>query len=240
MKRTDEFAKVLVLDTETLSLENPLVYNVGWTIQRPDGTRVYREFQINEILQHPAYKDRYYKRELTCPIVPMQTAMEILARDIEWVDGNIWAYNSRFDTKAINITCHYLGIDSPLNSDGIKDLLPIARKILKADGRYTKTGYTVEKVCQFIYDSDGFIEEHTALADSQNEFDIWGYFVGRYFKARTYRQTDSVIFTLIGLDNEQTPNVIMVSPDKKAIEKRYEKVYDSYTDLMIFEKVIGE
>jgi hypothetical protein len=240
MKHADRFTKVLVLDTETLSLENPLVYNIGWTIQRPDGTRVYREFQIQEILNHPAYKDRYYKRELTCSVVPMQTVMEILARDIEWVDGNIWAYNSKFDTKAINLTCHYLGIDSPLDADGIRDLLPTVRKTLKADGRYTKTGYTVEKVCQFIYDSDGFIEEHTALADSQNEFDIWNYFVGRDFHTRTYRQTDSVIFTLVGTDNEENLNVMMVSPDRKAVEKRYNKIQDNYNMLTIFEKVIGE
>lgn len=190
--------RVIVLDTETIGLNNRLVYNLGWCVKDADGTIFKRDYLVKEIIELPIYENRYYKKEYFIrkpskinfyEATEIKTFAEILERFFkDNADGKVacWAYNSPFDSGALLETIEYLNID--LNGDeldcikNINDILPLTRQwfnkkenkeylsaLRNADG---KVSYTVEKVCRVFYKNAFYQERHQALYDSEDEMAI--------------------------------------------------------------------
>lgn len=190
--------RVIILDTETIGLNNCLVYNLGWCVYDADGTIFKRDYLVKEIIDLPIYENRYYKKEYFIrkpskinfyEATEIKSFAQILDRFFkDNADGKVpaWAYNSPFDSQALLETIEYLNID--LNAveldyiKNIKDILPLTKQwfidndkkeyLRSADG---KIRYTVENVCRYFYKNPSYQERHQALYDSEDELYILKY-----------------------------------------------------------------
>ena len=194
--------RIIVLDTETLGVFDTRVYNLGYVVaDLTDGkvikARDYlnKEIYDNERLMKTAYyynKKPLYEQKLadgTCKKMNWAYILRILKRDMNkyGVDG-IYAYNSRFDTRSIAVTCEKSGVKTNTTADGITDIWKglTDRRITKSpeyiefcrrNGFMTKhrtprPQAKAETVFRFLTGQTDYQEEHTALADSLIELEI--------------------------------------------------------------------
>lgn len=190
--------KLLVLDTETIGVCDPTVYDLGYVIvDSTDGIVVERDYLTAEIYgQTERMKTAYYANKLPiyeqrladgyCKKVKWSYILRMLKRDMNKhkVDG-IYAYNSSFDTRAIAKTCKELNINHNPTADGIKDIwkgltdpfitsTPEYQEFCRRNGYMTKhkkprVRATAEIVFRFLTGQTDYMEEHTALEDSKIE-----------------------------------------------------------------------
>ena len=194
--------RIIVLDTETLGVFDARVYNLGYVVaDLADGkvikARDYlnREIYDNENLMKTAYyynKKPLYEKKLAdgkCKKMNWAYILRILKRDMNkyGVDG-IYAYNSRFDTRSIAVTCERSGVKTNPTADGIIDIWkgmtdpritqsPEYIEFCRRNGFMTKhkkprPQAKAETVFRFLTGQTDYQEEHTALADSLIELEI--------------------------------------------------------------------
>ena len=191
--------KVLVLDTETLGVADPRVYNLGWLVYDTADGKVLsaRDYLIKELydnseLMSSAYyanKIPLYEEMLAdgkCRRIKWTYALRRLKREMKGVDG-IYAFNSRFDNRSIAITCEMLNTVNP-TADGITDIwkgmanpnITSTREyqeFCKAHGKMTKhkkprCRENAETLFAYLTKNPNYIEQHTALADCEIELAI--------------------------------------------------------------------
>jgi hypothetical protein len=191
--------KILVLDTETLGVADPRVYNLGWLVyDTADGKVISaRDYLIKELydnseLMNTAYyanKIPLYEEMLAdgkCRRIKWGYALRRLAREMKGVDG-IYAFNSRFDVRSIAKTCELLKSKNP-TADGISDIwkglanpnITSTREyqeFCKANGKMTKhktprCRENAETLFAYLTGNPNYIEQHTALADCEIELAI--------------------------------------------------------------------
>ena len=125
--------KILVLDTETLGVADPRVYNLGWLVyDTVDGKVISaRDYLIKELYDNSdLMKSAYYANKIPlyeemladgkCRRIKWGYALRRLAREMKGVDG-IYAFNSRFDVRSIAKTCEMFKSKNP-TADGISDI----------------------------------------------------------------------------------------------------------------------
>lgn len=194
--------KILILDTETLGLFSPLVYDLGYVIYDTETEKpiVKRDYLIKQVYDNENYmKTAYYgwKKPLYeemlaadgCKKVWWGMAMLILMKDIERVmaDGSeLYAYNSRFDYNAIKTTCEKYGARRNPTFNGIKDIMDYIKPITEteeykqfcfANGFLTKhktprPQKKAETLFRYLTGETDFEEKHMALNDSEIELEI--------------------------------------------------------------------
>jgi len=194
--------RVLVLDTETIGVCDPTVYDLGYLIHDiADGkTLVERDYITKEVYgQTERMKTAYYANKLPiyekrladgyCKLVRWADALRILQRDInKYKPDGIYAYNSRFDNRSIAKTCVELKVNKNPTADGILDIWrgltdpritksPEYIEFCRRNGFMTKhkkprPQQKAETVFRFLTGQTDFIEEHTALEDSKIELSI--------------------------------------------------------------------
>ena len=196
---------ILVFDTETANLEKPFCYNLGYVIYNTDESKVVmkRDYVIEQVWHNTMlFTTAYYadKRELYVSRMTGRTAImdkwgyvcQRLYRDIvefEITDG--YAYNSGFDEKVFEFNCDWFKTINPLDNIAVHDIRGyVMEKIAFTEAYknfceeqtlYTESGNystTAEAVYRYISGNHDFIEEHTALADSEIECDILKFCVG--------------------------------------------------------------
>lgn len=192
--------KLLVLDTETLGVNDRRVYDLGYIIFDTDTnevlmTRDYIIKQIfdNENLMKTAYyaekRPIYFERLNSgyCKRVYWGNACRILAHDMEKfeVDG-VFAYNSPFDFKAILKTCTFYNAKVNPTENGIIDIMDYIQPITNSKEykdfcrkngfmtrhRVPRCQRKAETLYRFLTNNVGYVEEHTALEDSKIELEI--------------------------------------------------------------------
>ena len=194
--------KIIVLDTETLGVFDPSVYDLGYVIydSEVDGIIKARDYITSEIFDDESkMKTAYYANKLPlyhqrladgyCKKTKWAYILRVLKRDINkyGVDG-IYAYNSRFDTRAIALTCEKLGIKTNPTADGIIDIwkgltdphitqTEEYKEFCRVNGFMTKhkkprCQAKAETVFRYLTGQTDYIEEHTALEDSKIELAI--------------------------------------------------------------------
>lgn len=193
--------RVLVLDTETLGVCDPSVYDLGYLIyDDADGIIVARDYITSEIYDDGnKMKTAYYANKLPiyeerladgyCKKTKWAYALRMLKRDMnKFKPDGIYAYNSRFDTRSIAITCEKLGVKSNPTADGIKDIwkgltdphiteTEEYKEFCRVNGFMTKhkkprPQAKAETVFRYLTGQTDYIEEHTALEDSKIELAI--------------------------------------------------------------------
>lgn len=189
----------IILDTETISLEKPFIYDLGYVIANEKGeivaTKSYVITQIwnNKELFATSYyanKKPLYLQRLKSGYskkVSWGNAMRYLANDIKkYGITEIYAYNSRFDTRAINFMCAWFKVNNGLGALKINDIMNYIKPITEtldyyefcANNNYMTTQETpkpqkkAETLYRYLTKNVDFLEEHTGLEDSKIELFI--------------------------------------------------------------------
>jgi hypothetical protein len=189
----------LVLDTETINLEKQFVYDLGYTIADADGNVVARKsYVISQIFNNKElFATGYYSNKMPLYLERLASgyskkvgwghAMRYLANDIKkYGITEIYAYNSKFDTKAIAFMCGWFNVVNPLGDREILDIMNFIKPITntkeyknfcKENGYMTKHKYPrpqmkAETLYRYLTDNVDYEEEHTGLEDSLIELEI--------------------------------------------------------------------
>ena len=189
----------IILDTETISLEKPFIYDLGYIVANDKGeivaTKSYVITQIwnNKELFATSYyanKKPLYLQRLKSGYskkVSWGNAMRYLANDIKkYGITEIYAYNSRFDTRAINFMCAWFKVNNGLGALKINDIMNYIKPITEtldyyefcANNNYMTTQETpkpqkkAETLYRYLTKNVDFLEEHTGLEDSKIELFI--------------------------------------------------------------------
>ena len=189
----------IVLDTETISLEKPFVYDLGYVIVNDNGDIIAKKSYVisqiwnNKELFATAYyankKPLYYARLKSgySKKVGWGHAMRYLANDIKkYGITEIYAYNSKFDSRAINFMCAWYKVVNGLGGIEIQDIMNFIKPITKSQDfvNFCETnGYMTahktpqpqkkaETLYRYLTNNVDYEEEHTGLEDSLIELQI--------------------------------------------------------------------
>lgn len=189
----------LILDTETISLEKPFVYDLGYTIADADGNIIVKKSYVitqiwnnKELFATSYYADKkplYYARLKSkySKKVCWGNAMRYLANDIKkYGVTEIFAYNAKFDSRALNFMCAWYKVVNGLGGQKIKDIMnyiaPITeteeyRNFCESNGYMTshkipQCQKKAETLYRYLTKNVDFTEEHTGLEDSLIELEI--------------------------------------------------------------------
>lgn len=187
----------LIFDTETISIDKPYCYNIGYVIINENGkTLVEKDFIVEQIWHNaPLFASAYYANKRSIYIGRMKSKKtrmnkygficREMKRDIEKYEVKIaYAYNSSFDERVFNFNSNWFNCINPIEDIKVSDIRGFALEYLVKDEYqnfceenelFTESGNystTAESMFRFISNNLDFIEEHTALADSQIEKDI--------------------------------------------------------------------
>ena len=192
----------MVFDTETVSLEKPFCYNVGYIIADSDNGEIVckREYVIEQIWGNAElFTTAYYadKRQL---YVGRMRARRVLLEKWGYVTQQIirdikafevqaaYAYNSPFDEKVFAFCCDWFKTINPFDLIPVFDIRGYVHQFIAfnadfqewAENRkaFTEAGNfstTAETIYRYISGQEEFDEEHTALADSKIENEILRY-----------------------------------------------------------------
>ena len=220
---------IMIFDTETTSLDKPFCYNVGYIIVDSDTAEVIikRDFVVEQVWHNPMlFTTAYYadKRELYVKSMrSRKTTMDKfgyicqrMIRDIKNFEvSSAYAYNSSFDEKVFDFNCDWFKCNNPFDNIPIYDIRGYAHHFICDDefknwceehnafsdsGNYSTTAETAYK---FITNDDTFVEEHTALNDSEIEMEIlakcanWGEKVFEYLPtAKCIARPIEKVFTI--------------------------------------------
>lgn len=189
---------VMIFDTETTSLDKPFCYNIGYVIANAETgeTLITRDFVVEQVWHNPMlFTTAYYadKRDLYVKSMrSRKTSMDKfgyicqrMIRDIKNYEvTSAYAYNSSFDEKVFTFNCDWFKCNNPFDSIPIYDIRGYAHHFICDDefknwceeyeafsdsGNYSTTA---ENVYRYISGQIDFVEEHTALADSEIETEI--------------------------------------------------------------------
>ena len=190
--------KICVFDTETTSLDKPFCYNIGYVvIDTEDWSTLCRRSYVVEQVWHnlPLFSSAYYadKRPLYVAAMRARTTImdkfgyicQQMIRDFHNFEVEIaFAYNSSFDEKVFNFNCDWYKCNNPFDNVPIKDIRGFVHNFIVKDdfknfcdknSYYTESGNystTAETVYRYIFNDTDFIEDHTALSDSEIEAKI--------------------------------------------------------------------
>ena len=190
---------IMVFDTETVNLEKPFVYNIGYVIYNTDTAEILvtKDYVVEQVWHNPmlfvtAYyankKDIYISRmrQRSCVMDKFGYITQAMYRDIKEYDvHHAFAYNSSFDVRVFEWNCDWFKCINPLDTVQVHDIRgQVHKKIAftKAyqafcdeHGLYSESGNystTAETAYKFVTKMVDFEEEHTALADSLIELEI--------------------------------------------------------------------
>lgn len=212
---------VIVLDTETTSLDKPFCYDCSWVVMnKEDGTIL--DFKVNVVEQvwHnlPLFESAYYKEKRSKYVEMMRKhdavmdkwgyIMRKLKTDIvKYSVSEVYAYNSDFDDKVISYNCDWFKCNNPLETVPIYDIWGYAsefitgsadyKKFCEDNERFTDTGNykgSAEVVYQFLMNDPDFIEEHMGLFDSEIESAILWECISRGANWATDYKVNKILF----------------------------------------------
>ena len=189
---------IVVFDTETVSLEKPFCYNIGYAIVEVESgkTLVKRDYVVEQVWHNPMlFITAYYadKRDIYVKAMrSRKTFMEkygyicrAMIRDfINFGVVGAYAFNSPFDEKVFAYNSDWFRCVNPFDNLPIFDIRGYVHEFLADDdfkafcekyGYFTDSGNystTAETVYRYITGNVDFIEDHTALSDSEIEAEI--------------------------------------------------------------------
>lgn len=190
---------IVVFDTETIGLNKPFCYNIGYLIYDTDTkqivlTKEYIVEQVwhNQMLLNTAYyadKKVLYIKDMKARKIIMDKFGYIcqqMIRDFKAYNVTLaYAYNHSFDMGVFEYNCDWFKCNNPFDNIEVLDIrgyvhVFIAKRqdfqeYCENYKKFTEAGNystTAETVFQYITKDCDFIEAHTALADSQIELEI--------------------------------------------------------------------
>ena len=191
--------KIAVFDTETVNTVKPFCYNVGVVIYdtEQDKTLLKKEWVIKDIWynkplfatayyaeKRPIYVNRMRARKIKL-VTYRECCKELLSIFNQYEVQFAYAYNSPFDDGVFKFNCEWFKVVNPFDNLPILDIATLVHHKIAFTSDYqnfcdkyelyTETGNystTAENVYRYITNQIDFIEEHTALNDSEIELEI--------------------------------------------------------------------
>ena len=188
---------ICVFDTETIGLDKPFCYNIGYIILSDRGEKLLeREYVVEQIWHNlPLFETAYYANKRQLYVQAMRAhAVKMdkfgyicsqMRRDFKQYEVNCaYAFNSPFDEKVFNFNCDWFKCINPFDDVPIYDIRGMVHHFLVDNEyrafcekyeRFTDTGNystTAETVFQYVTGNTDFEEAHTALNDSEIEATI--------------------------------------------------------------------
>ena len=186
---------VVVFDTETTNLEKPFCYNIGYTIVNLDNgeTLVKRDYVVEQVWHNPMlFVTAYYADKREKYVAAMRSRKATMAkygyicqamiRDfIKYEVVGAYAFNSPFDDKVFGYNCEWFKCNNPFDNVPIFDIRGYVCEFMVDDnfkafceehGYFTDGGNystTAEVMFRYLTGNTEFIEDHTALSDSEIE-----------------------------------------------------------------------
>lgn len=185
--------KIVVFDTETIGLDKPFCYNIGYVIIDTDDhwkVLLKKSYVVEQIWHNLAlFSTAYYAEKRNIYVNEMRTRKTIMnkfgyicqqmIRDFKKYEVEKgFAYNSSFDEKVFEFNCDWFKCNNPFDNIPISDIRGFVHYFVVNDSYkeyceeyklFTETGNystTAETVYKYLCDDDSFIESHTALEDS--------------------------------------------------------------------------
>lgn len=189
---------VVVFDTETVNLEKLFCYNIGYTILNVDNrkTLAKRDYVVEQVWHNPMlFITAYYADKREIYVNAMRSRKTTMAkygyicqgmiRDfIKYEVAGAYAFNSPFDDKVFAYNSEWFRCNNPFDNLPIFDIRGYVHEFLVDDnfkafceehGYFTDSGNystTAEVMYRYLTGNTDFIEDHTALSDSEIEADI--------------------------------------------------------------------
>lgn len=186
-----------VFDTETTSLDKPFCYNIGYIIGDEKGNILLkRDFVVEQIWHNlPLFSSAYYADKRLFYVEQMR-ARRILLNKFGYICQQMkrdfkqfsvvcaYAYNSKFDEKVFDFNCDWFKCINPFEETPIYDIRGNVHQFIvnksfcewcEMNNEFTENGNystTAETVFRYINNDKEFSERHTALADSEIEYQI--------------------------------------------------------------------
>lgn len=197
--------KIIVFDTETVNINKPFCYNVGWVVADMEENGSFqileeKEYMVkqvwyNTMLFSTAYyadkKELYHDRikQHFIEVKRFDELMEILSNTINYHNVEIaYAYNSPFDERVFHFMTEWFHTPNPMAEIPVFDIRAYFINSVKNDddfkmfceehNLFTDSGNystTAETAFRYLMGEVSFEEEHTALADSEIELSILGW-----------------------------------------------------------------
>ena len=187
--------RICVFDTETISVDKPFCYNIGYVIYDTSNKAVLasNDFVVeqvwhNTMLFNTAYyaeKKPLYVRRMRARLTEMEKFGYICQRMLREFRAYgveaAFAYNSDFDERVFQFNCDWFKTSNPFDDVPVFDIRGHVHAFLvdedykdfcERESLFTESGNystTAEAVYRFITSNPLFEEEHTALSDSQIE-----------------------------------------------------------------------
>ena len=167
---------IIIFDTETISVDKPFCYNIGYIIYDTDGQQVLveRDFVVEQVWHNrPLFETAYYAHKRPLYVSSMrarQTEMDKygyiqqqMIRDIRnfKVDG-AYAFNCKFDDMVFDFNSDYFKCSNALDNIPVFDIRGYACKFLMTDGYKKFLNDNADKLGadgkskKFITESDGY------------------------------------------------------------------------------------
>ena len=189
---------IMIFDSETTSLDKPFCYNIGYVIADSDSYDVLcrRDFVVEQVWHNPMlFTTAYYADKRDSYVTAMRSRKtkmdkfgyicQQMIRDIKQFEiHSAYAYNSSFDERVFAFNCDWFKCNNPFDTIPVYDIRGYAHHHIcdsnycdwcETYERFSDSGNystTAENVYQYISNNTEFIEEHTALADSEIEMEI--------------------------------------------------------------------
>jgi hypothetical protein len=234
---------IVVFDTETTSLTKPFCYNIGYIIGNENGEILLKRDYVVEQVWHnlPLFSSAYYAEKRPLYIERMRARKVVMdkfgyicrqmSRDFQQNEvAAAYAYNSSFDDKVFEFNCDWFKVNNPFEQIPIFDIRGNVHEFIVNDwfcdwceknNEFTESGNystTAETVYRFLSDKTDFTEEHTALADSEIEFDIllatvrMGAVIGKKYGTRN------------SIERNVEKELTVIATDKKEYRFTYNKM----------------
>ena len=237
----------MIIDTETIGLNKPFVYDIGGVIVDKEGCEIDRfsycieQIWHNKLLFSTAYyaeKRPIYVRALrgkTMKLVKFGIAMRNIEKLMITYDiTKVYAFNSDFDKGAIDFTCKNLyatpcfnpfvewrdirKIVAPIFTSPAYTKFCIENNLLTDTGR---VGSSVETIKSFKL-QEKYTENHTALEDSRDESDILFTYGIDYYKGENEPESVFLLPTkprelIIRQNGKDTKFTYMSKTERKGI-----------------------
>ena len=188
----------LVLDTETISLDKPFIYDLGYVITNDKGEIILKKsYVISQVWNNKElFATSYYANKKPLYVERLKSgyskkvswgnAIRYLLNDIKKYNiENVYAYNSKFDSRALNFMCAWYKSKVKMNIE-IQDIMEFIKPITntkeykdfcESNGYMTnhkkpQPQKKAETLYRYLKNDNEFIEEHTGLEDSLIELEI--------------------------------------------------------------------
>lgn len=193
----------MTFDTETGSVSDPKIYDIGWVIHDKAGNIFETHSYLTAEFYTPQYmKTAYFANKVglynemlangEISIKPFAEIIRIMNESIAPLPNlTIGAYNMPFDLKALRMTAEALGIKGKLlkrtaKTQDIRSLCmeticnshKTYERFVKRNNLLTPAGNlstTAENLFRYLMKDVEFIEDHTALSDAMIETALWAY-----------------------------------------------------------------